>query len=83
MKLAALWMAIFLAHGIAQFTAWAGADSVVARWAIPLARVLMFPAFNVAGKWADERFWLVFISNSALWACASVIAIRYFSTRHA
>jgi hypothetical protein len=38
--------------------------------AVLVFRVLSFPAFALAGPFADRHFWPVFFLNSACWATA-------------
>jgi hypothetical protein len=80
MKSTLTWVATFLIHAIAQFAAWAMADAA-ARPSTLLGRLLMFPAFTLAGRAADRWFWLVFLINSAIWASVITFILVQWSMR--
>jgi len=73
MKTMVVWSAVFTVHSVAQFGAWATADTPSGGRI--LARVLMFPTFAVAGSLADRWFWPTFVVNSVLWASAATVLI--------
>ena len=79
MKMMLVWSAVFSAHALAQFAAWAMADT--SSGGRTVARVLMFPAFSVAGALADRWFWPTFVVNSALWASVATLLNWKATTR--
>lgn len=84
MKARLLWPATFALHAVGTFIAWALADAPQGPdAAAKVSKVLMFPAFNVAGDIGNRWFWPVFCANSAIWATLLVaLATRWPSSRN-
>jgi hypothetical protein len=74
-----LFPVFFVAHGAAQFLAWAEADAIRStQTAHLLWQVLATPMIEVAGSAMAEYFWLVVSLNSLVWGNGADLVLWHY-----